>query len=159
MFLFYFNLQTRTNLSDVANSSARFNQRATRLLCIEFQSAHSTVCYNVPSEQQQMGGVNGKVRFSSKVTLLPSQEENLNCFAGRDDELVVAASDDHSLFVWPLPTDGEMGGDQVVDQSLVVLRGHKDIIFSVCYNRQSDTLASAGGEKVIKLWEPIAQQQ
>ena len=71
---------------------------------------------------------------------------------------MVAASAHHDLYVWSLPTVQQVEGDQIVDQSLVALRGHKDNIFSVRYNRQSDTLASAGAGKVIKLWAPIAQR-
>ena len=103
-------------------------------------------------------GVNGKVQFSSPDYASPQVGRNLNCFAGQNDELVVAASADHGLFVWSLPTDQKVAGDQVIDQPLVVLRGHKNNISSVRYNRQRDMLASAGWEKIIKRWTPIAQQ-
>ena len=103
-------------------------------------------------------GISGKVQFSSQGYVTPTTGRNINCFAGRDDELVVAASANHGLFIWSLPTDQQVEGDQIVDQSLVALRGHKDNIFSVRYNLQSDTLASAGAGKVIKLWAPIAQR-
>ena len=105
------------------------------------------------------GGANRKMQFSAPDYANPNFVGNNSCFAGQDDELVVAASIDHGLFVWSLPTDQQVAGDQIVDQPLVVLRGHKNNISSVRYNRRRDTLASAGFESVIKLWTPIARQQ
>ena len=136
-----------------ANNNVRFNRRGTRLLCREV--GQLLTVYNVP---QVANGISGKVQFSSQGYVKPTTGRNLNCFADQEDELVVAASADHSLYVWALPTDHQLAGDQIVDQPLVALRGHMDKIFSVRYNRQSDTLASAGAEKVIKLWTPIAQR-
>ena len=136
-----------------ANNNVRFNRRGTRLLCKEVGKLPTV--YNVP---QEANGISGKVQFSSQGYVKPTNGRNLNCFAGQDDELVVAASADHGLYVWSLPTDQQVAGDQVVDQPLVVLRGHKDEIYSVRYNRQSGALASAGKEKTIRLCTPIAQQ-
>ena len=141
--------------SDIANCSVRFNRQGTRFLCRE-DSQLPTV-YQVPTSQQMTGGVNRKMQFSAPDYASPQVGRNLNCFAGKDDELVVAASADHGLFVWSLPTDQKVAGDQVIDQPLVVLRGHKDDIYAVGYNRQRDTLASAGQEGVIKLWTPRQQ--
>ena len=135
-----------------ANNSVRFNLQGTRLVCKE--SNKLPVVYNVPIGS---GAVNGKVEFSAPGYGIPGYGRHALCFAGQEGELVVAASADHGLYVWSLPNDQVV--HTVVDQPLVVLRGHKDRINSVRYNNRSDTLASAGGEKVIKLWEPIAQQQ
>ena len=104
------------------------------------------------------GGAKRKVTFSSPQYRIPLIATVNFCFAGQDDELVVAASADYGLFVWSLPTDQQVAGDQVIDQPLVVLQGHKMSIFAVRYSRPSDTLASAGFENMIKLWTPIAQQ-
>ena len=104
------------------------------------------------------GGAKRKVTFSSPQYRIPLIATVNFCFAGQDDELVVAASADYGLFVWSLPTDQQVAGDQIVDQPLVVLRGHKKYIHAVRYNRRRDMLASAGEEKIIKLWTPIAQQ-
>ena len=98
-----------------------------------------------------------KVTFSASDYGISDYGKVTHCFAGQDDELVVAASADHSLYVWALPTDHQLAGDQIVDQPLIVLRGHKDNILSVRYNHRSATLASAGVEKTIKLWTPIRQ--
>ena len=117
------------------------------------------VVYNVPTDGQNIPGAKrGKTQFTAQGCFTSNFGRNPSCFAGQEDELVVAASADHGLFIWSLPTDQQLEGDQIVDQSLVALRGHKDNIYSVRYNRQSDTLASAGAEKVIKLWTPIAQR-
>lgn len=80
----------------------------------------------------------------------------ISCFAGNEDELVVAASSDHRLFVWSLSTDQQVNGDRCNNEPLVVLEGHKSIINLVRFNQQSDTLASAGAGKLIELWAPIS---
>ena len=100
------------------------------------------------------GGANRKMQFSAPDYANPNFVGNNSCFAGQDDELVVVASADYGLFVWSLPTDQQVAGDQIVDQPLVVLRGDEDHIFAVGYNRQRETLASAGQKGVIKLWTP-----
>ena len=77
------------------------------------------------------------------------------CFAGEYDELVVATSEDHSLHVWSLP-DSE-GRDVTVEQSAIALRGHTAGVSDVRYDHNNDVLASAGREKIIKIWSPVAQ--
>ena len=77
------------------------------------------------------------------------------CSCRSEDELVVAASDDHNLFVWSLSADQRLAGDQVFGQSLVVIRGHFNNIYSVRFNHRTESLASAGKENIIKLWTPI----
>ena len=151
---------TLHTISDITKSSVRLNQRGTRLLCREVQAI---VCCNViPSKQQEiMGGGSGNVQlFSAPGYVIHMFGRNNHCFVGCDEELVVAASIDHGLFVWPFPIDGQVADDKGVIQSLIALRSHnKDNIYSFRYNRQSDTLASASAEKRIKLWTLIAQQQ
>ena len=117
------------------------------------QSSKLPFVYNVPIGR---GAVNGKVQFTAPGYNVPGNGKDIHCFAGQDDELVVAASADHGLYIWSLPNDQMVR--QIVDQPLVVLRGHKDKIFTVRFNNRSDTLASAGVERIIKLWTPIAQQ-
>ena len=119
------------------------------------QSNKLPFVYNVPIGR---GAVNGKVQFTASDYSHLDNGGNNFCFAGQDDELVAAASVDHGLYIWSLPNDQQVAGDQVVDKPLVVLRGHKDDIYAVRYNRRRDMLASAGEEKIIKLWTPIAQQ-
>ena len=143
--------------SNVVTESVRFNRQGTRLLCRE--ACQLPTVYEVPTNQQMTDGVNGNVRFSAPDYTTPNFGWNNFCFAGKDDESVVAASADHGLFVWSLPTDQQVAGEQIVDQPLVVLRGHKKDINAVRYNRQRDTLASAGADKIIRLWTPIARQQ
>ena len=71
------------------------------------------------------------------------------CFAGDDDELVVAASSDHSLQIWSVPSGR---GDRIINQSLLSLRGHQKEINSVRYCKFTSALASGGCDSVIKLW-------
>ena len=75
---------------------------------------------------------------------------NMCCFAGDQDQMVVAASKDHSLRIWSVPK-GE-GNATTIDQSIVTLRGHQNTIRSVRYSKATSTLASGGHEGVIKLW-------
>ena len=136
--------------SNIPNNSVRFNRQGTRLLCRE--SLRLPTVYNVP---QAANNISGKVQFSAPDYVTPTTGRDIHCFAGPEDELVVAASADYGLYVWSFPTDHL--SDLIVDQSLVVLKGHKDQICSVCYNRQSDTWASAGAGKIIMLWTPITE--
>ena len=134
------------------NMSVRFSQRGVRLLCRELH--YLPVVYDVPG-QQTSDFTAGKMYFSAQG-YGPSSGRNINCFAGQEEDLVVSASTDHNLYVWRLPI-GPLNDNQAAKQPLAVLRGHKDKIFSVRYNRRSDTLASVGEEKIIKLWTPILQ--
>ena len=139
--------------------SVRFNRQGTVLLCKEVKQ--SPVVYNVITGQQVGGGANSRVQFSSPGYAYPNSGRRTLCFAGQDDELVVSASADHGLYVWSLPTDQPEDGEvseQIVDSSLTILRGHNGYINAVRYNHQSGTLASAGAEKIIKLWTPIVRQ-
>ena len=131
-------------------NSTRFNRRGTQLLYgIDKQPP---IVFDVPSEEQ-MGG--GKMRLSSEGFSLPDFGWNTMCFAGKDDELVVAASEDQSLHVWSL-LDSQ-GRDITINQSLIALRGHKGPVYCVRYDHNNDVLASAGDEKIIKMWSHIAQ--
>ena len=102
-----------------------------------------------------MSGAPGKMRLSSQGFSLPAAGWNTICFAGRDDELVVAASEDHSLHIWSLLDN--QGRDTTINQSLTALRGHTARVYTVRYDHNNDVLASAGAEKVIKLWSAIGQ--
>ena len=79
------------------------------------------------------------------------------CFAGKDDELVVAGSFCTwnlfpNLYVWSIP-DGY--GEGVVYEPLLVLRGHKSAITNVKYSPHNCTLASCDYDGKIKLWTPF----
>ena len=96
---------------------------------------------------------NGMIEFSAQGCSTPTTNQYSHCFAGQNDELVVSASKDHNLYIWSLPSDWQEV-DRKINQPLAVLRGHKEEIYCVRYNRRSDTLASAGVGKIIKLWTP-----
>ena len=133
-------------------NSTRFNRRGTQLLFgIDKQPP---IVFDVPSEEQ-MGGAPGKMRLSSQGFSLPDIGSNTMCFAGKDDELVVAASQDHSLHVWSL-LDSQ-GRDITINQSLIALRGHTGDVYTVRYDHNNDVLASGGYEEIIKMWSHIAQ--
>ena len=131
---------------------ARFNRQGTRLLYGKVNQPPAI--FDVTSEEQK-DGATGKVRLSSPGFSLSYVGWNTLCFAGKDDELVAAASEDHSLHVWSLPDS--QGRDVTINQSLVALRGHTAPVYTVRYVLNNDVLASAGAEKIIKLWNSIAQ--
>ena len=146
-----FELRCLDSFPSSGTDCVRFNRQGTRLLCRDLSKF--PVVYTVPERSD--GWVKSKVTFSAPDYGIPYYGKNVHCFAGQDDKLVVATSDDHGLFVWPLPSHHQFADDKIVDQSLIVLRGHKDKIKCVCYNHRNDTLASAGNEKTIKLWAPF----
>ena len=133
-------------------AGAAFNRRGNRLLY--GKAKQPLVVFDIPSEEQ-IGGAPGKVRLSSQGFSLPDIGRNTMCFAGKDGELVVAASEDHSLHVWSLPDS--LGRDVTVEQPLTALRGHTDDVYTVRYDHNNDVLASAGREKIIKIWSRVAQ--
>ena len=116
------------------------------------------VVYDVPTEQQMGVDEVGKIQLAQHCSPFFNVEMR-HCFAGQNDELVFSASEaaDHNLSIWSLPAD-QQGIYQVIDQPLAVLKGHKGEINSVCYNHRTGMLASAGAERIIKLWTPIAQE-
>ena len=125
--------------------SVRFNGKGTRLLCLERR--HPPIIYDVPfKEEQQKDGRDSKLRllapdFTNDCTLKSA------CFAGIDDELAVAGSDNHGVYIWSV--------NRSVEEPLLVLKGHRSIVNNVRYNGNVCTLASSGVEKMIKLWAPV----
>ena len=130
----------------VGTSNTMFNRRGSRLLFREL--GQFPVVYDVPTEQQMdVATANRKIHFSAQ-RCSPYISSQRHCFAGREDEVVVSAeSNDSNLSIWSLPES--QGRDQVVDQPLAVLKGHKGPIYSVCCNHRTETLASSGIEKII----------
>lgn len=80
------------------------------------------------------------------------------CFAGEDDEFVLSGSDDFNLYVWRV---GDVHPDitnQWIEQTQMVLYGHRSIVNQVRYNPPKCLLASSGVEKIVKLWSPFEQK-
>ena len=78
-------------------------------------------------------------------------------FGGTDDEYVMSGSDDFNLYVWRVPSEEETSSQICsepvwVNRDSHVLRGHRSIVNQVRFNKQLCMIASAGVEKVIKLW-------
>merc|ERR1711962_754739 len=74
-------------------------------------------------------------------------------FGGPNDEFVFSGSDDFNLYMWKIPQAGEDESWQ--DHAHLVLQGHRSIVNQVRYSRQKCLLASAGVEKIIKIWSPL----
>ena len=127
----------------------RFDGKGKRLLCKQFSKA--PIVYDVPSEQQQQRSP-GYVSVTDEVELTAPGYSAIGgfsnfCFAGVDDELVIASSSDHSLFIWSL---SEGRGDQIIDQSLLSLTGRLKEINTVRYSKPNSTLASGDEHGIIK---------
>ena len=74
-----------------------------------------------------------------------------SCFAGKQDELIVASSDyDCNLYVWSLPDISQE--DRNVQEPLVFPSGHTSAIKFMLYNHENNILASVCGNDVVKLW-------
>jgi len=71
------------------------------------------------------------------------------CFAGDDDELVIASSPSNpKLYVWSVPV-GQ--GDRTIDQPMLSLSGNQRHR-AVRYSKAVSTLASSDEGGLIKLW-------
>ena len=147
--------------SNSSSYTVQFDRKGTRLLCTEsFSQLHGyfPVVYSVPNEQQQLDNV-GNVQLSAN-----NLKDNLVCcFAGEDDELVVAASAPTTynwrttrpnLHIFSVP---ETEGDRTIDEPLATLSGHNQSIKSIHYS--TSTLVSCDNGGVIKLWEPASRSQ
>ena len=120
--------------------SARFDGKGNRLICV---SKEEQVVYNVPANE-----VTDKVQLNAPGYSVSKD----GCFAGDDDELVVAPSFDHRLFIWSVP---EGQGDRTIDQPLLSLPGHHGHeINQVRYCKATSSLVSGVVGGVIKLWTP-----
>ena len=112
--------------------------------------------YNVPSVAQQQpapaDAVTDKVELTAPTYSVAINGRSINCFAGDDDELVVAPSSDNNLFIWSVP-EGR-GDDRTIDQSLLSLTGHQHRICNMRYCKSTSTLASGDFGGVVKLWTP-----
>ena len=139
------------------SSNCVFNRQGTRILGGRVYDPFMMV-FDVPTVSGGGDDASKMYHLSTQGYSVSGVGRNKFCFAGKDDELVVSSSADNNLYVWSLPENQERAY-QTVNSSLHVLRdGHKDAIYSVRYDHCSDTLASAGAEKTIKLWTPVAQQ-
>ena len=131
---------------------ARFNLSGSRLLCHE--TNHQLVVYDLPTIQQSI--CTGKVNLKAPdfdITNVGSKEAL--CFAGIDDEFIIAASssDNDDLSIWSLP-EAKGHQDLTVNQPLRVLTGHDYEITCVRYSREKTTLISCDTDGLIRLWTP-----
>lgn len=144
--------RTLHSIKNVGGSStkAEFNLQGTRLLCKEY---HLPVVYDIPTCQSS--AVDGKVKLTADGFNIPiGAIRNNCCFAGTEHQLVVSASGDHELYVWSLP-EFEHCQKGVVQEPLLIFRGHRSSVLNVRYCPYNDMLASSGREKAIKLWMPV----
>ncbi|GAB6024876.1 hypothetical protein CHUAL_009989 [Chamberlinius hualienensis] len=75
------------------------------------------------------------------------------CFAGEQDQYVLSGSDDFNLYVWKIPKEGTE--NKTVENTHMILKGHRSIVNQVRFNNHNFLLASSGVEKIIKLWSPF----
>ena len=138
---------------------ARFDTKGARLVCREMTTpdARQIVVHKVPSEQHQELG-NG-LTMKSPGYFTPLVGFDSCCFAGDNDELVVAASKENNLHIWSIPDEQSIiGNRKTADQSLLSLRGHQKRISCVRYCKATSLLASCDASGIIKLWSPTEKE-
>ena len=78
---------------------------------------------------------------------------NACCYAGLEDDLVIAGSANGDLFVWSLPDENAFVIDCTINRSFHVLRnGHGDFIRSIRCSNDKSAIVSCAEDEVIKLW-------
>ena len=120
------------------------------------------VVYDITTGNDYTVGLKKKMNFIDeyKEADINKGGKNTLCFAGPNDELVISPSKKFDILFWFLPPDQPEDGEaSVLCKTLASVQGHKCPIYSVRYNSKTETFASAGAEKIIKLWTPIVQQQ
>ena len=130
-----------------ATLNAKFDSSGKRLLCLQ---RTQLVVYDLPTLQHPI--VNGNV-----VLMAPGFSAKFwidSVFAGLNDELVVAASDENNeLMIWALP-EGRSQQNRTVDQPLQFLQGHNGPISNVRYSNEASAIVSCDVDGVITLWTP-----
>jgi WD40 repeat protein len=126
--------------------SARFNASGSRLLCLERGPVTQLIVYDLPTRHQAT--TTGRVLLSDPDFSTGGIGTNACCFAGLEDELVLSASEDNSLYVWSLPD----GLDCTINRSLRRLPGHDSAIRSIRCSKDQSAIVSCDENGVIKLW-------
>ena len=135
--------------------SVQYNAKGTRLLCSNAKNHICVYDLSIGTKRQRF--------FSRSQLKLTAQDFTYNsrsifnsascCFAGRDDELVAAASGNQKIYIWAIP-DGQ--GKRLIDRELLVLGGHQTPIQAVRYSPLNCALASSSlGSNTIKFWTPF----
>ena len=137
----------------MGTSIVRFNSSGTHLLC--YENEPQLVVYDLPTSTAT--ATTGKIHLMDPNFSNRHVWCNTCCFDGISDEIVISASDNHSLVFWSLPDDATGQGVDV-DMSLKTLMGHNDYICSVRYSIESSVIASCDDGGIIKLWTSGASQ-
>jgi WD40 repeat protein len=97
-----------------------------------------------------------EVATGKQLTLPRVHGERVNCMAVRSDgALLATGGDDRMIKLWdltPSPTD-QSARRPNRDRTVRTLRGHADVVTAVAFLPGKGTLASAGEDGVIKLWD------
>ena len=125
---------------------ARFNGSGTRLLC--YEGDQRLVVYDLPVSRQDTG--DGILCLAGPHFSNQDVGRNSCCFAGSQDELVIGAADDNSLFIWLLPDF--KGQECTVNRPLHSLTGHGETNNCIRYNRGKSAVVSCDDDGIIKLW-------
>ena len=96
--------------------SVEYNSEGTRLLCCE--RINQLGIYDLLPSSNGTGKI---VRLTSRGYSYPLTPANFCYFAGRDDELVAATSNDDSVYIWSVPDGKEE--EQTIDEPLMILSG------------------------------------
>ena len=140
----------------VKTESVEYNLKGTRLLCAAQRCAKngdSISIYDLLQGASSKGEAKNVISLDADYYVYPSTIGNSCCFAGRNDELVAAASLHRCVFIWSVPDSKEE--KQMIWEPLMVLTGHETFVNNICFNRHYSTLASSEKHKTIKLWTPF----
>ena len=133
--------------------SARFDEKGTRLVCLEVDEP--LVVYDVPISFDDLHEDKGlKILLKAAGYSNKTTGKNSCCLVGGEDELVVAGSDNHGLYIWSL-TDTPQPRDT---EPLFILHGHRGSINSIRFCDVKSILASCGQENIIKFWTPVLEE-
>jgi len=121
--------------------SVRFSSDGRRLLALRRRKP--PVLFNVDSPEPQ-------VEFDHPGYYNSCTMKSCS-FGGFGDEFAMSGSDDFNVYVWRIPEDGS----QWVNRAQVTLKGHRSIVNQVRFCQKTGLAASAGVEKVIKIWSSL----
>lgn len=133
--------------------SARFDEKGTRLLCLDI--GEPLVVYDVPISFDDRHEANEpKIQLTAAGYSNTTIGKNSCCLVGGEEELVVAGSDDHGLYIWPL-TETQQPLDT---EPLFILQGHRGSINCIRFCKVKSILVSCGQEHIIKFWTPVIEE-
>ena len=134
--------------------SVRFNRKGDRLLCLE--DGQLPVIYSEPTRARLIPN-DGKIQLTAPGFKVSNSGFAPSCFiAGQNDDVVVTASNDNSLFLWSVPEDVVVGK---IEEPLLILTGHKGQVNCIRYSGANGVLVSSEDANIVKMWKPSTRKR